>query len=533
MAGRSNPPKSAGPPPPPKSVYIVHAPTVDAGERAVSLMSPRDRPSRHAILHLSSDTIMRACPALWKDWGGDIVQAALYRSPPGQACNQYSSSYCLQRVLEGVLTGLFPNVVPVRDGEDSSDTPPPEVLVPNAPQSDVPNAPESGVPNAPESGVPNAPESGVPSIPYHKVYTVFEITRDDIEVNGSNSHIRYIYSDDRIKNLNDVHKQSQECRELMNKAMGHIQTSTDPPTDPPTDLHASLFPSVHFLGTGAAIPGKYRNVTGICVEIRRDYRILLDCGEGVLSMWRLSCPTMEDFIDRLTTLRVIYISHGHADHHVGLHSILKARYELCDRKELKNLLIIGPQYLQEWISYWDDICFRTTLTACEDTLVNPLALTDDLSISLCRVEHTYRMTAAGRISQGCFGARIKGSCIDLVYSGDTGPSSDLIKLGHGCDVLIHEATFEDILESEAVAKCHSTLTHALDASRQMGAKHTILSHFSQRYPTVPDLTNASDTIVAFDNLRIPLSLLGPPLSRAMICPLPTILGTVRGAGDEE
>jgi hypothetical protein len=44
---------------------------------------------------------------------------------------------------------------------------------------------------------------------------------------------------------------------------------------------------ITFLGTGSAIPSKYRNVTGIHVQLRADGRgMLLDVGEGSLGQIR-------------------------------------------------------------------------------------------------------------------------------------------------------------------------------------------------------------------------------------------------------
>ena len=42
----------------------------------------------------------------------------------------------------------------------------------------------------------------------------------------------------------------------------------------------------------------------------------------------------------------------------------------------------------------------------------------------------------------------------LVYSGDTRPCEGLIKEGLGATILIHEATFEDDLQTEAFNKFH-------------------------------------------------------------------------------
>jgi ribonuclease Z len=54
-------------------------------------------------------------------------------------------------------------------------------------------------------------------------------------------------------------------------------------------------------------------------------------------------------------------------------------------------------------------------------------------------------------------------------------------------VLIHEATFDDELKGDALAKKHSTTSEALDIGARMGAKAVVLTHFSQRYQKIPVL----------------------------------------------
>lgn len=52
-------------------------------------------------------------------------------------------------------------------------------------------------------------------------------------------------------------------------------------------------------------------------------------------------------------------------------------------------------------------------------------------------------------------------------------------------LLVHEATFDDALADDAVAKRHSTVGEALAVARQMRARDVVLTHFSQRYPKLP------------------------------------------------
>ncbi|GAQ86315.1 hypothetical protein KFL_002820100 [Klebsormidium nitens] len=97
----------------------------------------------------------------------------------------------------------------------------------------------------------------------------------------------------------------------------------------------------------------------------------------------------------------------------------------------------------------------------------------------------------------------------LVYSGDTRPTRPLIEAGRGCTLLIHEATFEGKLLDHARRKRHSTTEEALDVAAQMGARRTILTHFSQRYPKAVEfesnLPAADSTCIAFDGMAVPFS----------------------------
>ncbi|CAI5935392.1 unnamed protein product [Closterium sp. NIES-65] len=75
----------------------------------------------------------------------------------------------------------------------------------------------------------------------------------------------------------------------------------------------------------------------------------------------------------------------------------------------------------------------------------------------------------------------------LVYSGDTRPCDTVRAASRGATVLIHEATFEDDLQHEAIARKHSTTSEAVEVGASAPAYRTILTHFSQRYPKIPRL----------------------------------------------
>lgn len=96
--------------------------------------------------------------------------------------------------------------------------------------------------------------------------------------------------------------------------------------------------------------------------------------------------------------------------------------------------------------------------------------------------------------------------LKLVYSGDTRPCKQLVELGLGATILIHEATFDDENSEAALSKRHSTVSEALDVCKEMGAQSLILTHFSQRYQScMPIPEDSIKPIIAFDFMKIRFS----------------------------
>lgn len=92
----------------------------------------------------------------------------------------------------------------------------------------------------------------------------------------------------------------------------------------------------------------------------------------------------------------------------------------------------------------------------------------------------------------------------LTFSGDTPPCEPLVKLGKNSTLLIHEATYPDEMIEKAIKNRHCTISQAIEQSRQMNAKHTILTHFSRHLREIAyfDSKLAPDIGLAFDNMEI-------------------------------
>lgn len=97
-----------------------------------------------------------------------------------------------------------------------------------------------------------------------------------------------------------------------------------PHTEPGDDI------TVTTLGTGSAIPSKHRNVSATHLDIPGVGGILLDCGEGTLGQLRRRYGT-QGLKKVYEDLKMIFVSHMHADHHLGLQAIMEDRLAVSEQ----------------------------------------------------------------------------------------------------------------------------------------------------------------------------------------------------------
>ncbi|KAH8394866.1 hypothetical protein KR222_008264 [Zaprionus bogoriensis] len=270
--------------------------------------------------------------------------------------------------------------------------------------------------------------------------------------------------------------------------------------------NTSSYPRLIFLGTGSCIPNKTRNVSSILVQTAAEAFMLLDCGEGTYGQI-VRFFGRERSREVMRQLQAVYVSHLHADHHIGLIGLLRERRSLQPERPL---LLLAPRQMQPWLQFYNEqiepIADAYTLVANGEMLETPLSdkrveRMGIACIGTCLVRHCPHAFGVSLTLQ----AEHEGEPVKLTYSGDTMPCPDLVELGRHSTVLIHEATMEDDLEEEARMKTHSTISQAIQQGRDMRAKHTILTHFSQRYAKCPRLPSSEDmqrVAIAFDNMQV-------------------------------
>uniref|UniRef100_U5EN23 Zinc phosphodiesterase ELAC protein 2 n=1 Tax=Corethrella appendiculata TaxID=1370023 RepID=U5EN23_9DIPT len=308
----------------------------------------------------------------------------------------------------------------------------------------------------------------------------------------------------------DEYLKELDILEDFKEALGKLRE-----TDDTSHSNEDEFPRMIFFGTGSCIPNKTRNVSAILLHTSADSSMLLDCGEGTAGqIIRFYGKNKAKEIFR--NLKAIYISHLHADHHIGLIEVLQQRrqcFEEDEMKEYEKLLLLAPEQISFWLSFYDrrfeSLHNEYQLIRNSNLLLNPLENKFSQTIgvndiSTCYVKHCpHSFGVAVTLNDSRTNEPIK-----ITYSGDTMPCDELVRLGENSTILIHEATMENELLDEARLKMHSTLSQAIEQGQKMNAKFTILTHFSQRYSKIPRIE--SDQLdqsvgLAFDNMSVSLS----------------------------
>ncbi|KZT20914.1 hypothetical protein NEOLEDRAFT_1172230 [Neolentinus lepideus HHB14362 ss-1] len=267
------------------------------------------------------------------------------------------------------------------------------------------------------------------------------------------------------------------------------------------------------LGTSSAAPTKVRNVSGTLLQIPNYGSILLDTGEGTYGQLARAFGLGSEGVDKvLRELRCVFVSHVHADHHVGLARVLAERAKLCPRPE--PLYIVAGHPVLLYLSEYSDLeelgmNDGRVVTVPADGLLGGQVGSESPALqglyNALGLQRFEIVSVRHRIR--CFGCVVEHrDAWSIVYSGDTMPSDYLIAAGQNATLLIHEATMADEEAELALAKAHSTIGQAVDVGKQMNAENILLTHFSARYPKMPPSLTSESThptiAVAFDHARI-------------------------------
>jgi ribonuclease Z len=273
---------------------------------------------------------------------------------------------------------------------------------------------------------------------------------------------------------------------------------------------------LYFLGTGAGMPSKQRNVTSIALNLLAERGVywLFDCGEGTQQQIMHS-PV------KLSRMEKLFITHLHGDHIYGIPGLLTSRSYLGGDTPLT---VYGPKGLRSFIEVAlavSDAHLTYKLTIVEIEQEGLLFEDEGFQVETARLEHRiesfgYRITerdqpgklmqeklkALGIASGPLYGKLKQGMTVDLedgtvlngadyvgpplqgrkvVILGDTKYCRGALHLAKGADVLVHEATFAEERQELADAFDHATTIDAARTAQEAEAKVLIMTHISSRY----------------------------------------------------
>ncbi|HAO5755771.1 TPA: ribonuclease Z [Listeria monocytogenes] len=295
-----------------------------------------------------------------------------------------------------------------------------------------------------------------------------------------------------------------------------------------------------FLGTGAGVPSRGRNVTSIALSMlnERNTIWLFDCGEATQHQ------IMRSQI-KLSKLEKIFITHLHGDHIFGLPGLLSSR---SFQGGESDLTIYGPVGITEYVEtslrlsgtrltykiifneiepglIFEDKMFSITVDELDHGLRSfgyrivekdkPGALNADKLIDdgvepgpiFQKIKKGETVTLAdGSVINGkdYIDEPQKGKIISIF--GDTKATASELELALNADVLVHEATFEGDKEKLAGEYKHSTTIQAASLAKKANVKKLILTHISSRYDRDASKELLIEAQSVFENTEIAYDL---------------------------
>lgn len=282
-----------------------------------------------------------------------------------------------------------------------------------------------------------------------------------------------------------------------------------------TENLSSVLPSnikLVFCGTGCALPSKFRNVSGLYMNINNnEYGMFFDCGEG--SYGQLYRAYGDEKINEIIkSVKLIYISHNHVDHHLGVSKIVSLQ------STSKPITIIGGELLLNYLNEYSLIENRlrnkynyilVTNFNEKQSIKEIFDNKEDITIQTVKVAHCEDSHAIMFKHN-----QTNDKPYSILYSGDCNAAlhtEQFYKVAENALLMIHEGTFID--NKLADAKFHTTISQVLETGKRLNAYRMITTHFSQRYPKTylfpndeerEKAHNGGKYLTANDLLTIPL-----------------------------
>lgn len=231
------------------------------------------------------------------------------------------------------------------------------------------------------------------------------------------------------------------------------------------------------LGSGTVAPSPTRTAPAYWVEVG-DLRLLFDCGAGALHRAAAHGIAWH----RATH---VALTHFHADHWGELPHLLFALRWGVEPARTAPLMLLGPEGLADRLGHLSrafgpwilDPGFPLAVVELPPEGTRELDAVTVLEWT--QTPHTDESLA--------YGVRANGR--RLVYTGDTGPSTELAVWARGCDLLLAECSLPDDREMEI----HLTPSQVGLLARDAEAKSLVLTHFYPPVEAVQPARRAAET----------------------------------------
>ena len=303
--------------------------------------------------------------------------------------------------------------------------------------------------------------------------------------------------------------------------------------------------SIHFLGTGAAVPSVRRGLPSLAIDHETGI-ILCDMGEATqMAIHRAGLSPSK--------IHTIMISHLHGDHIFGLPGFITSQ-QMMDRSN--PLTLIGPPGLQAFIESIKktanfDTQYPLYIRELPEADSSPIQV-GPFTVTTLPLDHRtlcygYRFVEApkpGRLDaekaeqlgvpHGPLRKELKlgnpvtvnGKTIHpdelvgpeqpgrtIAYCTDTRPCDNAINLAQNADVLVHDSTFSHTMTERAHLTFHSTSVQAAEIAKHANVNTLFLWHLSIRNNETDEAQMLNDARTIFPNTRLSHDYLHYPVAR--------------------
>ena len=257
---------------------------------------------------------------------------------------------------------------------------------------------------------------------------------------------------------------------------------------------------VTMLGTGSPRPDLERSGPAQLLSIA-DTHVLIDCGEGTTAQLMKAGIAPE-------SINYLFMTHLHSDHFFGYGQFLLGGWGLGRRK----LTVVGPKGIRHFHEtlvnlFNEDIAYRTSLgrpgTGVLDVHIIEIDQPGDIDCEL-----PFKITADVMVHNvRTYGYRFEKDDKVVVFSGDTAPTPNIVRLARGADLLVIDAglaptsVYRNTKSAELqkiwenLQKEHCTPFQAGEIARTAGVKTLVMTHF---LPNINEEETYQEAAEAFD-----------------------------------